>query len=204
MQPSVQVIIILTLLAILVLYILEAVGVTGKKIVTENSVPIDKVSGHVPVVQTDHAQLHEGRSFHFSELIGSVADDDSQDYLYVPNAGSHLRFWTVSAENGPLSITLYENPTVTDNGSQLSPLNMNRFSDNTSNMDMYKSPTVTSTGTLLNTDTMFNSRRDGAGSTSDFPLEWILKTGNTYLVRITNTSNGTIDVSFNTEWYHTK
>lgn len=206
------------LTATLVFMILFAVGVFQHKDVTtnnettnntttttttESSIPIDDVSGNVPVIDTDHYQLHQGRAYNFSELV-NIGNGSNQDYYFTLTGGAHLRFWTIFANTGPITITLYENPTVSADGTEQTAPNMSRYSTNTTTVTLYKGPTVTGVGTYLESDTLFAAKKDGAGSTTDNPLEWILKHSNTYLLRINNGSGGATDVHVKIQWYHTR
>ena len=212
----VYIILMFLLVGLLVMSILFATGVfkiqtvnnyndTNNNTTTNNettSIPTDSISGNVAVIDTDHYQLHQGRTFHFSELISSLGNGSNQDYYIVSPSGAHLRFWTIHANTGPITITLYENPTISDNGSAQTVQNMSRFSSNTTGLILYKSPTVSNVGTRLEFDILFPSKKDAAGATDDNPLEWILKTTNTYLIRVNNGSGGATDVHFKIQWYH--
>lgn len=213
MNIFVQVLIVVLLVVLVTISILDAAGVFTQTIeqttnnnttnnTTTRELPLDPISGHVSVIETDHTQLHGGRAFHFSDTIESITDGSSQDYLYTATSGVHLRFWMISANAGPVTIGLYENPTVSSNGTEQTVYNMNRFSSKPTTLTLYAGPTVSSVGTLLEQDTLFNSKKDGAGATTDNPLEWILSSQNTYLVRVTNSSSATIDIAFKTQWYH--
>lgn len=213
------VLIVLLLSGILTIVILISAGVIKTNTIVNNyntdttnndttnndniELPLDSHSGNMAVIDTDHYQLHQGRTFHFSDNISSLGNGTNQYYYYTLTSGAHLRFWSIYANTGPITITLFENPTVTDNGTAQTVQNMSRYSSNTTGVTLYKGPTVSSTGTQLESDTLFASKKEAAGATDDNPLEWILKHSNTYLIRINNGSGGSTDISFKTQWYHT-
>jgi hypothetical protein len=100
---------------------------------------------------------------------------------------------------------MFENPTVSAEGTAITPINMNRFSSNTPTGDIKHTPTVTGTGTSFGKELI-------PGGTGPFSIggidgrsvrapEIILHSARTYLIRITNQSGGTIDISFAAGFY---
>lgn len=167
--------------------------------------PFDETTGAALVIDTVHHEVHEGEMYHASHTNGSVANGANLDVLLVTGATVETHAsWEVFA-GGQVRIYLYEAPTTSANGTALTIYNMKRDSLNTPEALFYHTPTVSATGSVA----LVNGRilpggtspttRVGGGIRSG--AEWILAPGTKYLLRVTNTSGGTIAVNVGLEWY---
>lgn len=167
----------------------------------------DETTGALLTIETIHHEVHEGEMFHVGYTAASVANNASVDVLLVTGATVETHAsWEVFG-GGQVTVYLYEGPTVGegDEGTALTIYNMKRDSANTPEAAAYHTPTVSATGTVA----LVNGRilpggtspttRVGGGIRSG--SEWILAPGTMYLMRITNTSGGTIAVNMGLEWY---
>jgi len=167
--------------------------------------PFDEMTGAALVIDTIHHEVHEGEMFHASHTNGSVSNGAKVDMLLVTGAAveTHVS-WEVFA-GGQVTVYLYEGATTSANGTAITVYNMKRNSLNAPDGVVTHTPTVTATGTTA----LVNGRilpggtspttRVGGGIRSG--AEWILKPGTKYLMRITNTSGGTIAINVALEWY---
>ncbi len=164
--------------------------------------PYDETTGAALVIDTVHHEVHEGEMFHASHTNGSVSNGANLDMLLVTGATveTHVS-WDVFA-GGQVTVYLYEGATTS---AAVAAYNMKRDSLNTPEATVTHTPTVTATGTtaLVNGRILpggtSNQTRVGGGIRSS--AEWILAPETQYLLRVTNTSGGTIAINVGLEWY---
>ena len=174
-------------------------------------VAIDDTTGAILTVDTVHHEVHEGEMFHTEHTFASVNNSASVDVLFVTGADVETHAtWEVMA-GGQVTVYLYEAPTLTEVesvpqvGTAVTAYNMKRSSANAPDSDYYYTPTVSATGSTV----LINGRilpggtspttRVGGGIRNN--TEWILKKNTRYLLRVTNTSGGTIAINTVLEWY---
>ncbi len=169
-------------------------------IIRQKAKTFDSINNGLSVIDTAHLKIHDGEFFSHSNKH-SVSSGNSFDILIkIPsNVTPHLRYG-YSVENAPGDLFLYEAPTTTADGSQLVVRCVNRNSSNISGVTIFSSPTVTDVGTILQYNFMSGSFFSG-GSTESLIIEWILKPNTNYLIRYTNNSIGTSDLSHSVIWY---
>ena len=118
------------------------------------------------------------------------ADVDISKYWHVkaPNSSNriHMVFRVIGSKNGLLE--LFEDPTLSNDGIELTPFNNNRNSSNTTTVLVFKDPTVSSDGTLLvpeviGTDTVNPTGRQGG--VFNRHNEFLLRQGGSYLIKYT-------------------
>jgi len=164
---------------------------------------VESYSGAIRTIETDHAMIHDGKGFQLSGEIISLANGADAYFLIDPTTPIHWRNYKFSADTAPINIRLFENPTTTANGTVLSPLNRNRLSATVSTSAIYSGPTVTADGTELYL-TRIVGTGSGANRTGEnvgLPLEWIIDGGNTYLLKVSNTSGGVANLTYEFFWY---
>ena len=87
------------------------------------------------------------------------------------------------------------------NGTPIIIYNRNRLSSNTTSTAIYDSPTVTSDGTQLDFDKISGTSKHTGGEVQGIPAEWIVDSGNTYIIKVTNNDNSNADVLFKLFFY---
>ncbi len=95
---------------------------------------------------------------------------------------------------------LYETPTTSANGTQMTAYNRNRNSSNTPVTTIWSAPTVTNVGTLLSACIIGSGEKAGGNERS--ASEWDLKTNTVYLFQITAKNANNVCVRF--QWYEDK
>lgn len=148
-----------------------------------------------------HHKIHQGNCFAVSQLTDDVADDANLDFLLVVGAKeAHITF--EGSSEGLAWNFLYESPTITANGTEVTPRNRNRESSVTSTVTVYSGPSVSAVGTLLFTGLFPGGvGNKTVGGSSSERNEWILASNTTYLGRITNKAGDTKDISFTATFY---
>ncbi len=141
--------------------------------------------------QTSQDNITEqGRSFTSGINEPALPDGNFIDFLIIPNDEIVHAFFEINL-SGDGVVELFENPTVTVNGSAVVPLNMNFNSIYVSMVQTFDTPTIMATGTLLVERLLSGgTKKEAISVTVDNDIELILNKDNIYLIRLTNNSGG--------------
>lgn len=160
-----------------------------------------------PGIDIAHQRIHEGNAFDVSLVSTGVnIANPKQILIMVPHPETvpsntieiHLIFSVISVPG--FTVRLFENPTVTDNGTSLDIINHNRRSSTTSGCSVYENTTVSSDGTLLFIERIGTAITGGSLTMRRDEDEYILKPGFDYLIRITPLADNTT-MSISLDWY---
>lgn len=165
--------------------------------------PFDETTGAALMIDVVHHEVHEGEMFHAAYTNASVSNGANVDLQITTGLKEAHTSWEVFA-GGQVTVSLYEAPT-TSAGTAVTAYNMKRLSANVPLSAVVHTPTVSATGSI----TLVNGRilpggtspttRVGGGIRSG--SEWILKPSTKYMMRVNNSSGGTIAVNVVLEWY---
>lgn len=161
---------------------------------------IDNDTGAGVVVDNAHNRIHEGKSFiaSFKTPDGSPLGDNATLEFLIATRAKILHFTFQPGGNSDLEIEFFEDTTVTNNGTEVPVVGLNRERSIASQGDVYRGPTISSDGDLLLNE--FTSWSTGVPQPRS-TLEWHLKPNVNYLVRITNRAGATQPVSLIANWY---
>lgn len=143
------------------------------------------------------AALDSGRSWVASIKKQTIATATNLDILLNTGADIGLKGEFSVSAFGEVEVELREDPTVTVAGTSVPFINRNRV-DPTSPPDstVETDPTMSDPGTLLASIYLPGGDKNNAvGLTGDIQ-GWVLKKSSFYLLRVTNTSAGDVDVAF--------
>lgn len=185
----------------------SAVQTPTGKVVRVQIGPGDVISNIPVVMDYDHHQIHEGEVFRYAEYDtpGKAANMDIR--LVVPNITvpqghnivslcPHLRFEFISAGGG--DAYLYEGTTFTKNGTEKTPVALERNRTYTPKLTIYSAPTVNSVGTLIWRGLLNTASKAGVIDSS--ANEFVLKNNTSYLIRFTS-GTGTNNTLIRLIWY---
>ena len=159
------------------------------------------VSKAIIVIELEHSKIHQGKGWEVSIEAGSIGAGASFNVLYKINEGRpHLRSYSVTVSDGPVTVRLFEEPTVTANGTEVTPRNRNRAESDINGVQVFTGPTITADGTRLETTFLPALGNKVGGNVDSAYEEWILNE-EYYLLRITNGSNSSITAVINAFWY---
>ena len=132
-----------------------------------------------------HDKIHAGEAFDVSTTFAAVAAAASRNFI-VGNGSKQLHslFIAASGAGADLTLELYESPTITSNGTALTPVNRRLASIKTSGASFYHTGTVSDNGTLK-TIRVVPFGQPISPSVAD-RLEWILSPNTNYLVIVKN------------------
>ena len=163
-----------------------------KVTVTDNTgreLCIDSVACGLKIIDTEHAEVHEGEHYCVSHY-DSDTDTDGTVIVHciTPDTAARIHvIFSVEVSSHAL-FEIYENPTTSNNGTALTAYNSDRNSANTTTSLWFHTPTVSNAGTLLLTRVLGSSGANptGArGSALSRGDEFILKQNEQYLFRVT-------------------
>jgi hypothetical protein len=140
---------------------------------------------HTRPTDIDHDNIHRGTAFQLARY-GNVSESGNLDLIIVVGTKeAHMRAF--AACGNIAAYRLYEAPTLTGGSSAITPRNRNRMASDIPSFTAAVR-TVTDTGTPL--DERFVPAASAGGKFAAAE-EWVLKPGETYLLRVTNIGTGT-------------
>lgn len=176
----------------------------GRKALNVFAGKIDSVTDSLQVVNYEHHEIHSGSHYY---ICGYDPDMDSTEdvefQLTTPNSSKWIHMVFEIASTGATVFSIYEDATVTADGTPITAYNNNRNSSNTSDITLLQTDgTVTAAGTLIFNQAWgvggnANQRRGGA---TERDKEIILKQNTTYRFLIESNSDNNV-VSYCAEWY---
>lgn len=157
----------------------------------------------IKTIEVIHERIHNGYYFY---SFGSVNIPSHGTVFFHGKVGSrdaHICVATFTTDNEKVTITQFENPTITNQGVvEATIFNANRGSTNTTDFKIYADTTINeATGTITN---VFNLR--GAGVKEGVSLntsasEFIQPAHYNYVLKIYNNGAQAVNVDMRFEWY---
>jgi len=131
--------------------------------------------------------IKDGKYYAISDYDADVDTAAPKYWMVVtPNSTTRVKISATLSASGAGIMQLYEAPTVTDNGSALTIVNLNRVSASTSTATAFSDPTVTDDGTLLLTYMIpAGGVPKAVGSSVRQDTEVILKANTKYVFKFT-------------------
>ena len=138
-------------------------------------------------------QTYTGNLFSLTARDGAVADGDTIYFLVNVDSGHNLHIAYKVASDSEATIEVFENPTITDNGTEISAFNKNRTYPDSYNSVFYSGPTFSDTGTSIFDDDILGAQAGRTITTSDGTFaagaeEWVFEAGKSYAMSFTNNS----------------
>ena len=113
-------------------------------------VRIDSSTNSLQTVDYAHHEIHAGS--HYKKGFQNTALDDTDTVAVVfttPDSTKFMHFVLTSQTTGPATVQLFRTPTLSAEGTAMTPLNRNENSSNTADMVVKHTPTITSNGTKI-------------------------------------------------------
>jgi hypothetical protein len=155
-----------------------------------NPVLIDDDGPSLVFIDWEHYQIHEGNSYKAGYQDTAMDTDDEILLCFTSpdeNSGKEAH-WALTAQcTGPVTIYIYKGPTLTDEGTAVTPKNRNQNSDNEAEMAVKHTPTVDGAayGTKIVEKWIGSSGfKTTIGDEVRGHAEWIFETDEQYLVRM--------------------
>ncbi len=155
---------------------------------------IDKLTRAMVSIGVSQCQVHIGLMYTVDTFDEGVTGGNPVEWLVRVAATNDAYLDFIIAATGDALLEVFEGPTVTADGSTLTPLNRKRRSTDTPGTLFFKGPTTTADGTRV--DRMFvpgGSGGSSQGRSLQSPVSLVLTEGD-YLVRFTNRAAGAVDM----------
>ncbi len=147
--------------------------------------------------------IHNGDAYSFDD-DGTIGNESSLYFLgVIGDKQIHFDQISIKLEKGAVKLWIYESPTLTDNGTPETPINMNFASSNTSVLSLYSAPTITDNGTKKGSE-YFPLTGGGANTAPQqggVASGRVLKANTTYLFRLQNLDNSSCDFGVDFIWH---
>lgn len=155
-------------------------------------------------ISKEHAMTHAGRMFS-ARVEASIASDASlYMQIKIPEGiEMHLKEFTLYTPGSSATLTITENPTVTDGTTGVTPKNRHRASSNPSVVTIYSDPTSISGGDELDSVTYEGGNPQDAVGDRSTDREWVLVEGD-YIFELVNNDASTQIMSMEGYWYEEK
>ncbi len=157
-----------------------------------------------PNIDISHHRIHEGNHFMIHRISTGI---NVKYFLIIPpptqSDGTviemHLLFKIKSDIGGTLKF--FENPTITNNGNELTIINNNRRSSTKSLAQIFEDPVISTDGKLL-TEERGGTTTTGTelGETDRREEEIILNQNDKYILKFTPLANGA-NITSEIDWY---
>lgn len=167
-------------------------------------IPVDRSGRYIPIIEPEHTRIHESFAYiHSHEHI--VPNDGVVDHVLRNPAGNfpHMRWWRFIPTAAPGLVQVYRSPTISDIGPVGGLINLNDNADLNNNVVVYSEPVITDPGVLMYTDAIAGGKLQG-GAPDKIISEILQRPSTDYLIRYTNRSGVTADVTTNIFWYETQ
>lgn len=171
----------------------------GAQSVQIKGAAVDSADQALVVQSAVHSKIHHGGMFSACHLAAAVADNgDVEIHMKVTNP-MHLR--EIIGTEGTVHVFLFEGPTVSEDGTEITCYDRNRVSANPPTTEVFHTPTTSADGTELASMVLpGGSKNQATGSLSTGREEWILDAGS-YMLRLTNKSGGAADIAVQLDFY---
>ena len=162
------------------------------------------------MISEPHRMVHDGFMLNASGKASALANGANLDLLIRLPAGviRHVVLVEFAPSDAPLDVFLYEDTTVSADGTAVNIRNHNRTAADPTVDLMFVGPTVTGVGTLLHQQYIPSTGALGGQSAGQIvgsdDQEWILGSPTTeklYMWRVTNNSGGAIDIGYHFNGY---
>lgn len=172
---------------------------TGRMVNDQNKViTIVDNFGNLKTIGVLNSSVHAGTSFTYSGEAPITALSQVYFHGKTGNITSHLMEFFVKSDASPITVEFFEAPILTSEGTSKTVIARNRQASNTPLMSVFVNPTVTASGTILFVDKILGDKQTVTSEHLDG--EWILKKNTSYLFKVTNNTNQTVNVVAGFNW----
>ena len=175
--------------------------------INEETRKFDDYAYAVTTIDEEHRLTHDGYTFKISYIVSALVTTGEHDLLIRIPAGKgppHIRRWRFKPTNAPCTVEFFENTTYSAAGAAVTPVCHNRTKKTVAGTLFSTGPTITADGDVLDTQLATTAAKDTGSPTDSFGEEWIFDADGAervYLIRLTNTSGGNIDVGVEIFFY---
>jgi hypothetical protein len=146
-------------------------------------------SGSITFISHEHSKIHQGKFYSLGYSDAALGNGSSLVILATTNS-YELHTHITLACGGDASFSVHENPTITSNGSAITPVNHNRTSSKTSTTTFYNTPTLSNNGTLIWSELIVGGSGGitPGGNNAQGIEQTVLAPNTSYVFTLTNTA----------------
>jgi len=156
--------------------------------------------GMMLVQQEISKRIADSEQFYASHRFESVATDDTVLVLLKTGTMASHGFITVGT-SGKCFLDLFENPTITDDGTPVNSFSLNRETPSSPVTEVFHTPTTTSEGTLLEYGMVGTAGKFTLAGGDQLGSHWWFKPNEEYLIKVINKSEETADFIVDYNWH---
>ena len=164
----------------------------------------DSLTGALATIDYPHHEIHAGGMFsasYKSADVSPIADNGVIEMLLVVPAGVGAHASVSIAGGADTEVVILESPAVTDSGTAVARVNMNRNSARHAAVTAFHTPTYTGGAVLVNTLEPGGRGPQSGGGVARSGAEWILAAGRSYVFRGINRGGTAQPMSVHVQWY---
>ncbi|MHA1210823.1 MAG: hypothetical protein ACTSSH_00030 [Candidatus Heimdallarchaeota archaeon] len=151
-------------------------------------------SGGITSVRAVHYRIKESKEFYANYCWADIADTNSVYFLI--KAGDKTPHGNIGImTSGKANLFLYETPTITGDGTAVTPYCLNRETDASPDATFFRDPTIGADGTELECALLGAAGKFSAVGGELSGAYWWFDHNKNYIVKVTNTSGGAIDIA---------
>ena len=159
--------------------------------------PRDSTSGALITIDDALRRIMEGAAFHVSDS-NVIANTNSRTLLLTtPNTTTRVHLAFKIGTNVLVQYFLYENPTISNVGTDVTAYNRDRNSATAATLTVKHTPTVSDAGTALSQGYLVTNNINSERVEDRL---WVLKQNEEYLLRVTNNSGGNANITILVDW----
>lgn len=164
--------------------------------------PTDETTGALKTIDYAHHEIHDGSHFKAGYQDITMDTDDIIALVFTTPDSTKFMHWTMTAQTtGAATIQLFSGPTLSAEGTAVTPFNRNQNSDKESVMVVRHTPTITLNGTKISEKWVGGvGFKETIGGETRGSSEIILKRNTQYLILCTANADG-IKCAIGGDWY---
>jgi len=151
-------------------------------------------------ITNNHYLNQNGKVYSLSQEMTLSSGQEVYFMGCTQNKNIHFTSFDIIVDTAPVNIYFYENPNVTNNGTQINSTIMNRNFNYNSTLNLFYNPTISSEGELLFVNGILgdkNQVQSNFGQTE----EWVLNLNTCYTFKIINNNGNDNDIIANLIYY---
>jgi len=191
--------ILISLLGIIILFAGCSNNPVGS--VSINTNPLNSDGTALTTISLNEEFLYQGKVYHYSNSTVLNAGGIETLYLKTNNKTVHLLSYNLLSSASPMTLNLYENVTITANGTEFISFNRNRNVNLNSSMNTFLNPTYSlNSAVLIDTKRILGSKNSAGLLESDLE-HWRLKKNTNYVIEFVNDNGNNQNINYKLNWF---
>ena len=161
----------------------------------------DPYSGHLIILDSSEAEIHHGHGF-FARAVTDVSGALSTlIFMFrTPANGHRIHGKTSITASEDFTAEFWEDITVSADGAEVTPVNMDRNASHVGMLEVFVNPTVTDNGTKI-WEARTGTGKNQISVSPSINYKVILKADTMYMMKFTKINTGTHWIDADFYWY---